>query len=87
LKRNHHASLALLQAVQNGTFADLLTLVLGPLGVDVPEGPERHLAGLPPGARRDDRRGRPKGTIANVDLFVKQYIHDLLPVQPVLPRF
>jgi len=31
--------------------------------------------------------GRPKSTIANVDLFVKEYINDLLPVQPVLPRF
>ena len=105
LKRNHHASLALLQAVQNGTSAGVLTLGLRPLGVDAPEEslsdcspcfpscsglaasnhPPPHR--LLPGARRDDRRGRPKSTIANVDLFVKQYIHDLLPVQPVPPRF
>src|SRR5262249_23312103 len=49
------------------------------------DGPAGH--GLLGGARRDDRLGRPKCRIANVDLFVKQYIHDLLPLQPVLPRF
>ena len=29
----------------------------------------------------------PKSTIANVDLFVKQYIRDLVPVQPTLPAY
>ena len=29
----------------------------------------------------------PKSTIANIDLFVKQYIRDLLPVTPALPVF